>query len=54
MAGFTEFGPQNPTTEIPVGIGGNTWHHSEGRVKARDGNEFETHGIGFTNQHPRV
>jgi hypothetical protein len=32
---FVEFGPQNLVAEVLVGIGGGTWLHSEGRVKAK-------------------
>jgi hypothetical protein len=36
MAGFAEFGPQNSTTMVPKGTGGDTWHHNnEGCVKAK-------------------
>jgi hypothetical protein len=28
-AGFVEFGPQNSTVAVLVGIGGDTWHHHE-------------------------
>jgi hypothetical protein len=28
MASIAEFGPQNSTTVVPVGISGGTWHHS--------------------------
>jgi hypothetical protein len=35
MVGFAEFGPQNSAAAIPVEIGGGTWHHSEGCVKAK-------------------
>jgi hypothetical protein len=35
MSGFAEFGPQNSEVAVPVGIGGNTWHHNEGCIKAK-------------------
>ena len=35
MAGFAEFGPQNSAAAVPVEIGGDTWHHSEGCAKAK-------------------
>jgi hypothetical protein len=35
MVGFAEFGPQNSTTVVPEGTGGNTWCHSEECVKAK-------------------
>ena len=35
MVDFAEFGPQNLAAAVQVGIGGGTWHHSEGCVKAK-------------------
>jgi hypothetical protein len=35
MAGFVEFGPQNSAAAVPMEISGDTWHHSEGCVKAK-------------------
>jgi hypothetical protein len=35
MASFVEFGPQNSAVSVPEGIGGGTWRHNEGYVKAK-------------------
>jgi hypothetical protein len=35
MVGFPKFGPQNFAVAIPEGIGGGTWWHNEGCVKAK-------------------
>ena len=32
---FAEFGSQNSTAMVPDGIGGGTWHHSEGCVTTK-------------------
>jgi hypothetical protein len=35
IAGFAEFGPQNSAAAVSEGTGGDTWHHNEGCVKAK-------------------
>jgi hypothetical protein len=35
MASFVEFAPQNLAVVVPVGIGGGTWNHNEGCIKAK-------------------
>jgi hypothetical protein len=35
MVGFAEFGPQNLVAAVPVGMSGDTWHPSEGCIKAK-------------------
>jgi hypothetical protein len=35
VVGFARFGPQNSVVAVLEGIGGDTWHHSEGCVKAK-------------------
>jgi hypothetical protein len=35
MADFAKFRPQNSMAAVPMGIGGGTWHHNEGCIKAK-------------------
>jgi hypothetical protein len=35
MMSFAEFGPQNSVVVVLEGTGGDTWHHNEGCVKAK-------------------
>jgi hypothetical protein len=35
MVGFAQFGPQNSVAAVSKGIDGDTWHHNEGCVKAK-------------------
>jgi hypothetical protein len=35
MTSFAEFGPQNSVVAVLEGTGGDTWHHNEGCVKAK-------------------
>jgi hypothetical protein len=32
---FAKFGPQNSVATVLVGIGGDTWHHNEGCIEAK-------------------